>query len=295
MATAPDLTPEQIADAFPAMRNPLYLGRGGQKIVFSVELNQQRYALKLAALPGDLDADETQFSDIAARASREVEIMRDCTSPYMVKLGPVGLQFIEIAGQKLLYFTEELIEGDSLQSVLQARGALDPATVIRLGVQMTKAIADLWSLGKIHRDIKPGNIMQRTSADFVLLDAGLAFDVVGESLSAGFIVGTLPYFSPEQFDYTSRRVLDFRSDLFSLGVTLYEAATGTHPFWTRGEDSRSLFNKITAFNPPAPSTVNPAIPKELDRVILRMLGKSPHLRYRKTDQLVAAFEALERF
>ncbi len=293
MASAPNLTAEQIARAFPEMQNPQLLGKGGQKTVFRVDIAGQPYALKFALLPQDVDSEEAQFADVTARASREVEIMRDCSSPYVVKLGPIGLSFIEIDGVKLLYFTEELIEGESLREALDRNRQMDAASIIRLGTQISRAIVELWALGKIHRDIKPGNIMRRTSGDFVLLDAGLAFDVVGDSLSAGFVVGTLPYFSPEQFDYSSRRVLDFRSDLFSLGVTLYEAAAGVHPFWTRGEDSRSVFNKITAYNPPPPSSHNAAITPALDRIILRLLGKSPHLRYRKTEQLIAALEQLE--
>jgi len=275
------------------MGNPQLIGKGGQKTVFRTEIEGRPYALKFALLPNDVDSEEAQFADVTARASREVEIMRDCTSPYVVKLGPVGLNFIEISGLRLLYFTEEFIDGDNLRWILDRERQLDTAAILRLGIQITAAVTELWSLGKIHRDIKPGNIMRRISGDFVLLDAGLAFDVVGESLSAGFVVGTLPYFSPEQFDYSSRRVMDFRSDLFSLGVTLYEAAAGVHPFWTRGEDTRSLFSKITAYNPPPPSSQNPAVPPEMDRIILRLLGKSPHLRYRKTEQLVAALSSVE--
>jgi len=125
-----------------------------------------------------------------------------------------------------------------------------------------------------------------------LLDAGLAFDIVGESLSIG-PVGTPPYFSPEQFDFSNRRtVMDFRSDLFSLGVTMYEMATGQHPFWTRGENSRSLFNKITMLNPKPPNEIIPDFPEELGDIIMRMLGKSPHLRYRRCQQLIDALNEI---
>jgi serine/threonine-protein kinase len=115
---------------------------------------------------------------------------------------------------------------------------------------------------------------------------------VGESLSIG-PVGTPPYFSPEQFDFSNRRtVMDFRSDLFSLGVTMYEMATGQHPFWTRGETSRSLFNKITTLNPKPPNEIVPDFPEELSDIIMRMLGKSPHLRYRRCQQLIDALREI---
>ena len=173
-------------------------------------------------------------------------------------------------------------------------GALSTAEVVRLGQQMCSAISELWSLGKIHRDIKPGNIMRRNhDGSYILLDAGLAFDVAGESISAGFMVGTMAYFSPEQFDYTSRRTMDFRSDIFSLGVTLYQLATGQHPFFSPHTSTPHLFTRITKYNPPEPSSLVASIPESLDRVILRMMGKSPHLRYRKIEQLQSALASVE--
>jgi serine/threonine protein kinase len=294
MSGLPQLTAEQIATAFPNLRNIELVGKGGQKVVFRVGIDGRSYALKFALLTEEIESDEGQFLDVAARAKREVEIMRDCNSPHIVKLGPIGLDFCDIAGQKLLYFSEEFVEGQNVKDILATGARLNPAEIVSLGTHVTSAIQELWSLGKIHRDIKPGNIIKRRGGDYVLLDAGLAFDVVGESLSAGFLVGTPPYFSPEQLYYNNRRVLDFRSDLFSLGVTLYEMSTGVHPFWTRGETSQRLFQNIQAVSPPPPSSLNAAIPLELDRIILRLLGKSPHLRYRKCEQLIKALQEIRR-
>jgi serine/threonine-protein kinase len=288
MPDIPKLDVADVATALPDLQNIAVVDRGGQKLVFRATYNGQPYAVKFALLPSDVDNEDLEHTEITQRASREVEIMRDCTSPFMVKLGPIGLNFTTVADQQLLYFSEEFIEGSSVKALLRD-GPLSLDRVVRLGTQISNAIKELWALGKIHRDIKPANIMQRTNGAFVLLDAGLAFDVVGDSLSKGFIVGTMPYFSPEQFDYDNRRrVLDFRSDIFSLGVTLYEAITGQHPFWTRGDNSASVFRKITAITPPPPSAIRPEVPKELDRLILRMMAKSPHLRYRKCDDLISA-------
>ena len=257
------------------------------------------YAIKFASTPEEFIREEGGDTEVEAdpevivRASREVETMRDCASSYMVKLGPIGLNFVEIEGQSLLYFTEELIDGSDLRSLLASAGPLAPDEIITLGIQITDAIKALWELGKIHRDIKPGNIMRRTSGDFVLLDAGLAFDVIGESVSGGFLVGTRIYFSPEQFDYSNRRTgLDFRSDIFALGVTMYEMATGNHPFWSRGQSSETFYSNVTSFTPQPPSSIVQDFPEELDEIILRMLGKSPHLRYRKCDHLTGALEAI---
>ncbi|MBN2292552.1 MAG: serine/threonine protein kinase [Pirellulales bacterium] len=299
MANLPNLTVEQIEHVLGNVSGVRYIARGGQKVVWSGVIDGTTYAIKFASTPEEFTREEDDDTEVEAdpevivRASREVETMRDCASPYMVKLGPIGLNFVEIEGQSLLYFTEEFINGSDLRSLLESDGPLAPDAIIDMGIQMTDAIKALWELGKIHRDIKPGNIMRRTSGDFVLLDAGLAFDVIGESLSGGFLVGTRIYFSPEQFDYSNRRTgLDFRSDIFALGVTMYEMATGRHPFWNRGHSSQAFYSNVTSLAPEPPSSIVEGFPQDLDNIIIRMLGKSPHLRYRKCDHLTRALEAI---
>lgn len=299
MSSLPKLTAEQVNTAIEAVSDVVEIGRGGQKIVFQCNIEGKAYAIKFILCPDviewdDSDNDATEIdAEVIIRAKREIETMRYCSSSQMVKLGPIGLEFVEIGGESLAYYTEELIEGSDLKSILDNNTTLDANELIQLGLDVTDAIKSLWDLGKIHRDIKPGNIMQRVGGGYVLLDAGLAFDVAGESISGGFAVGTRRYFSPEQFDYSSRRSsLDFRSDVFALGVTMYELATGHHPFYSRGMSSETFFNNVTS---EAPKKINDWIegfPERLEEVILRMLGKSPHLRYRKCellmDELMAA-------
>lgn len=296
MSDLPNLTPEQVARLIPQASDIEPVDAGGQKVVFKGTIAGQQYALKFAKVPelrDDVESEEFPMSDVAVRAQREVETMRDCASPHMVKLGPIGLSFTTIDDQSLLYFSEEFIVGRDLRTILRSDGRFEPAQIVTLGLHIVDAVHALWELGKIHRDIKPANMMRREGNDeYVLLDAGFAFDVVGESLSIG-PVGTPPYFSPEQFDFTNRRtVMDFRSDLFSLGVTMYQLATGQHPFWSPGDTSRSLFNKISTHNPERPSTCVPGFPEGLDDIILRMLGKSPHIRYRRCQQLIDALSQI---
>jgi len=285
----PTITEQNIKDLLPSVTAAIPAGHGGQKIVFRIDLGAQSFALKFALLSDTFQPDIADIDETVLRARRETQIMQECQSPHIVKAGPIELGTAQIDGQNVLYFSEELIDGQALSDVLQQNGPLPSVSVVQLGQQMCSAIDELWSLGKIHRDIKPGNIMRRSDgATYVLLDAGLAFDVAGESISAGFLVGTMAYFSPEQFDYTNRRVMDFRSDMFSLGVTLYEAATGRHPFFSPTASTPHPFTKITKHNPPPPSSINQAIPASLDKVILRMMGKFPHLRYRRISQLQEA-------
>lgn len=290
----PIITEENIKRLLPDVESAVQVGSGGQKVVFRVVYHGTPLALKFALLPDTFQADAVDIDETVLRAQRETQIMQDCDSLHMVKLGPIGIGTTVLGRQNVLYFSEELIEGQALNDILRVDGALSPPEVVKLGQQMCSAIGELWALGKIHRDIKPGNIMRRDAdGSYVLLDAGLAFDVAGESISAGFMVGTIAYFSPEQFDYTSRRTMDFRSDIFSLGVTLYQAATGQHPFFSPNTSTPHLFTRITKHNPPAPSSLVPAVPESLDRIILRMMGKSPHLRFRRIEQLQTVLATVE--
>ena len=199
MGPLPSITSAQIESAIADVSDVQEIGRGGQKLVFSAVINGSRYALKILEAPGDdLESDETEFdagSDLIIRARREVETMRQCKSRFMVKLGPIGLTQVEINGQPLVYFTEELVAGNDLHhGYVKQKKTLSGEEVVQLGLQMTNAIEAIWQLNKVHRDIKPGNIMRRENGDFVLLDAGLAFDKQGESLSGGWPVGTPIYF-----------------------------------------------------------------------------------------------------
>lgn len=296
MANLPTISPEEVEQLIPVASDVTEIGSGGQKRVFRGDIEGTAYALKFALtpiVPEDIESEEFVLTDVELRAQREVDTMRECKSPHIVKLGPVGLEFVEVDDEHLLFFSEEFIEGKDLRTLLRDDGRLSEDEVVLLGLHIAEAIHELWQFGKIHRDIKPANIMRREAGgDFVLLDAGLVFDIVGDSLSVS-PVGTVPYFSPEQFDFTNRRtVLDFRSDVFSLGVTMYELLTGTHPFWTPGDSSHSLYNKITTESPQPPSKRVDGVPEELDEIILRMLGKSPHLRYRRCDQLLEALRAV---
>ena len=292
--TRPNLSVPDVEKLVPTATDISAAGGGGQKSVFRAMIGGEWYAIKFArAGDGAEDIKEVLAGEAMARARREVETMRDCGSPCMVKLGPLGLQLEEINGERVLFFSEEFIDGEDLSvEMRRTRTPFSEADVIKLGIQIGSAIKALWDLGKVHRDIKPPNIMRRGNGDFVLLDAGFAFDVQGESLSVA-AVGTPKYFSPEQFQFNDRRtLLDFRSDLFSLGVTMYEMGAGRHPFWVAGDASMSNFGRIMRDPAPLANTVNPLLSAELSEVIARTLGKSPHLRFRRCDQFIDALKRL---
>ncbi len=285
-----NLTAQQVQQVVPEAKNIVYLDRGGQKVVFSCTINGIPYALKilqphLQPLNGDASVDPVSIDDVTARAHREVATMKECDTPYLVKIGPIEMRTIQIDGEELLCFSEELIDGLPLNKLLNQSGPLASVEVIQLGQNIAAAIGALWRKSKIHRDIKPGNIMRRRTGGFVLLDLGLVFDLNDESYSIG-PVGTHIYFSPEQMDFANRRqVLDFRSDLFSLGITMYQMATGIHPFVANATTSWDVVNHIRNLQPSSPHQVKAVIPEALSDIIMRLLGKRPSLRFRTIDKL----------
>ena len=137
--------------------------------------------------------------------------------------------------------------------------------------------------------------MRRNSdGSFVLLDMGLVFDLEDRSLTPyGFMVGTPRYFSPEQLDLGRKRQMDFRSDLFSLGVVLYEAGTSYHPFYSEHFADSDLFHRILSHYPDPPMDHRSDLPGSLNEVVMRLLGKEPHLRYRSCEYLTVLLRSIQ--
>src|SRR5689334_15201069 len=115
----PNLTPDDVQQAVPEATNVQYLAAGGQKVVYSCTVNGEPYALKLlqpslrrlAAASGDAGADPISLDDVTARAQREVATMKECDTPYLVRIGPIEMRSIQIGGENLLCFSEELVDG----------------------------------------------------------------------------------------------------------------------------------------------------------------------------------------
>jgi len=219
--------------------------------------------------------------------------MMQCASPHLVKIGPIDLRAVRIGADDLLCFSEERIQGQPIKNLLRPnQRGMSNEDLVKLGLNVGDAIEALWEHGKIHRDIKPGNIMRRDDGgEFVVLDMGLVFDLNDESWSMS-PVGTLIYFSPEQMDFANRRqVLDFRSDLFSLGVTMYQLATGVHPFMGNAQNTWDVLNNIKNLHPVPPNALQPDMPEPLSEVIMRLLAKRPALRYRRVSMMRDALSA----
>ncbi len=297
----PNIVKKDIIKIVPGISDVGLPMKGGQKIVFPVTIKGKKYVIKFleTALYTDATGEENSgakiIDEITARAKREVDTMKKCNSPHLVRLGPIPLTSVIYNERLLLYFTEEFIEGEDLKSILRTHRKLSIKDLVILGRDTTKAIRALWECGgKIHRDIKPGNIMRRNAdGSFVLLDLGLIFDLSDKSLTiTGAIPGTVPYYSPDQLDFARKRQMDFRSDLFTLGIVMYEAATGTHPFMTAGKSVTEIVASIQSYTPPSPLALRKDLPEKLDGIIMRLLAKKPHLRYRTCEELMACFNEI---
>lgn len=295
--TIPNLSSTQVAKIIPNASDIKILDQGGQKIVFNGKIDGKSYVFKFMS-PGVFKNEtlEEDIYNITARAQREVETLAQCNCPYLVKMGPIGLKTDIIDDQYLLFFSEELIEGKNLNRYYKEIGNFTNEELVKLALNISQAIYALWQFSKIHRDLKPGNIMRReTDGNFILLDMGLVFDLQDDSLSMG-PVGTPRYFSPEHVDFLNRRTrMDFRSDLFSLGVVMYEMATGNHPFATSTSYSNwDIIGNIVKLNPPTPISVRQDLNQSLSELIMRLIAKRPALRFRSIELLHKALFELEQ-
>lgn len=182
------------------------------------------------------------------------------------------------------YIAMEFVDGLELKEVLDRTGALDPALATLIALQICRALKYAHERGIIHRDVKPGNIMLSRTGDVKLADFGIVF-VSGTTdlTTTGAIIGTPSYMSPEQIRDEEPGPA---SDVFSLGVVLYEVVTGTRPFSAKNEVA--LTHAILRKKPISPRRLNSRVGFKLSRIIMKCLKKKPHKRYVTMDELEAA-------
>ncbi len=253
------------------------IGRGGMGIVYKayqISLNRE-VALKI--LPPALSSDE----NLIKRFLREAEAAAKLSHPNIVQIFDIN----EIDG--IHFFAMEYLRGETLTQKIEREGPLPVKEAVRIGIAVADALSYSHAEGIIHRDIKPGNIMIDPHGHVKVTDFGLARAMESSRLTTtGIIIGTPEYMSPEQ---AQGEPLDGRSDLYSLGIVLYEALTGKIPF--EASTPFAVAQKQIYEPLPLPCSIRAEIPKELEAVILKCAEKDPAKRYRSGEDFRNALES----
>ena len=260
------------------------LGKGGMGVVYRARDRQldEVVALKLLR-PEALASDPT----LLERFKQEIKLARRITHRNVLRTHDFG----ETAG--VPYISMEYLEGVTLKDLVRNRGALPLGVGLSIAKQMCHGLGAAHEGGVVHRDIKPQNMLiLPETAELKIMDFGISrVSSVepgrGGLTTAGTVMGTPDYMPPEQ---AQGRPADFRSDLYSLAVVLFEIFTGRLPF--KGESPMAVVVAHIQQAPPRPRSVNPKIPPELEAVILKGLEKDPARRWQTTDEILEALSAI---
>ncbi len=283
-----------VERSIPEAQNVKFHAEGGFKAVYKAEINHEIEALKVIYLPEKSDQPEAR-AEIGARIKREVESLARLSSPYVVKLGSLSPRICRIGDHDYIIYSEELLNGPSLADRLRAGHKPGFGKCLSLFVCLLKVVSELKSENLIHRDIKPGNIIEvgLDERPFVLLDLGVAFKLDSTAITSNpeYRHGTLPYMAPEMFAPRFRELMDFRSDLYSAAVTLYEYAAGTHPVARSNENDQNTIYRITRVKPLPFRMHRQDFPVGFCDLIDKLIRKKPALR---PSNIEALLEQLER-
>src|SRR6202142_461891 len=187
-------------------------------------------------------------------------------------------EFNRIGG--IAFTSMEYVEGESLRSVLNRFGGLPPRKGIDIALQICSGLKEAHAQGIVHRDLKPENVMIDNTGNVKIMDFGIARSMEALTKLTGSVIGTPAYMAPEQ---VGGKPVDYRTDIYSLGLMLYEMFTGSQAF--RADTAVALALKQLREAPPLPHDVEPSIPALVERAILKCLEKEPEKRYQSVDEL----------
>jgi serine/threonine-protein kinase len=255
------------------------LGKGGMGVVYRAHDRQLDEEVALKVLRGDVLRDDPGLLE---RFKQEIKLARRITHRNVLRTHDFG----ESGGTP--YISMEYLEGVTLKDLVRNKGALPLGVGLRVAKQACQGLEAAHHGGVVHRDIKPQNMLiLPETGELKIMDFGISRvsevkGAAGGLTSTGVVMGTPDYMPPEQ---AQGKTADFRSDIYALGVVLFEIFTGRLPF-----DGASAMEVVLAHvqkTPPRPRALNPALPPELETLILRCLEKAPERRYARVEDLLA--------
>lgn len=256
------------------------LGRGGMGRVYKAVDTEVNEKIALKLIKPEIAADKKTIE----RFRNEMKFARKIRHKNVCQMYDLSKE------EGSSYITMEFVPGDDLKSLIRRMGRLSPGQAISLTKQVCDGLAEAHKLGVVHRDLKPQNIMIDQDGSARIMDFGIARSIEGKGITgAGVMIGTPDYMSPEQVE---GKEVDPRSDIYSLGIIIYEMVTGQTPF--EGDTPFTIGVKHKSEAPKDPKELAPQIPDDLSLIILRCLEKEKERRYRSADELQSELTALDQ-
>jgi serine/threonine protein kinase len=255
------------------------LGKGGMGRVYKVFDQKIKEVVALKLIRPEISADENTI----ARFNNELRLARKISHRHVCRMYDLGEE------GPSHFITMEYVPGEDLKRFIKRSGQLTAGKAVSIAKQVCEGLAEAHNLGIIHRDLKPQNIMIDENGNTRIMDFGIARFLEGEGMTTqGVMIGTPDYMAPEQAELEG---VDQRSDIYALGIILFEMVTGRVPFEGKTPLSMAMKHKNQA--PPNPRDFNAQVTEDLSRVILRCLEKEKNQRYQSVEDLIADLKNIE--
>ena len=257
------------------------IGEGGMAKVYKARDNKLNRLVAVKILKKEF----ANNIDIADKFKREATAVANLSDANIVNILDVGHE----EDENIDFIIMEYVNGKTLKELITYNGKLSFNTTITIGIQIAKALECAHKNNIIHRDVKPQNILVTERGEIKVTDFGIAKSTTSSTITnTTTIMGSAHYLSPEQAKGT---FIDFRTDLYSLGVVLYEMVTGKLPF--DGESPVTVALKHIQEDPKAPKEINPSVPESLNNLILKVMSKEPINRYENAKAMLIDLQKIK--